>query len=119
MVRLGSVNLVVDDIKASERFYVDLLGLTVDAERSHPPCFLLLRTANSMLILQNRQDSMGTAKSPSAVELGFELEDVQTVRERLGNRAIVQQMGWGEAIETTDPDGTRLNLYCLSEEETE
>lgn len=56
--------------------------------------------------------AMGQTPQPgNAVELGFEVEDVGAMQQRLGERAAVQQMGWGEAIETADPDGNKLNLY--------
>lgn len=111
MIQLGSVNLVVQDIRASEQFYVEVLGLTVDAERSHRPSFVLLRAANCMIILQDAH-SMGQTPNPgNAVELAFEVDDLGAMQQKLGDRAVVQQMGWGNAIETTDPDGTRLNLY--------
>lgn len=110
MVELGSVNLVVRDIVAAERFYVETLGLAVDSERSNRPSFLLLRAANCMVILQ-QADAVG---SNGGIELGFAVDDVDAMKQKLGNRAVVQQMGWGNAIETTDPDGTRLNLFRLT-----
>ena len=53
------------------------------------------------------------------IELGsvnlvaFAVDDVDVMKQKLGNRAVVQQMGWGNAIETADPQGNRLNLYRL------
>ncbi len=107
MIHLGSVNLIVKDIEAAEKFYVDVLGLTVDPERTNRPSFVLLRAANCMVILQQAGDT--PAESP--IEIAFEVDDVDAMKQKLGDRAIVQGMGWGNAIETTDPDGTRLNLY--------
>ncbi len=109
MIRLGSVNLISKDIRALERFYVEILGLAVDEERSNRPSFLLLRAENCMIILQE-----GSADgNASGAELGFEVPDVNAMKERLGDRGSAQEMGWGDAIETADPDGTRLNLYRL------
>ena len=109
MIELGSVNLVVKDIVAAERFYVDILGLKVDTERSNRPGFLLLRAANCMVILQ----ALSPGEPEVAIELGFAVDDVDTMKHKLGERAVVQQMGWGNAIETSDSEGTRLNLYQL------
>ncbi len=110
MIQLGSVNLVVRDLAAAERFYVDVLGLKVDPERSNRPSFLLLRAANCMVIIHE-----ATAEEPDGtIELGFAVEDVETMKQKLGERAIVQQMGWGDAIETRDPQGNRLNLHRLA-----
>jgi catechol-2,3-dioxygenase len=111
MIQLGSVNLTVQDISASEQFYVEVLGLVIDAERSHRPSFVLLRAANCMIILQDAQSIGQSPKIGNAVELAFEVDDLGAMQQKLGNRAAVQQMGWGNAIETTDPDGNRLNLY--------
>lgn len=111
MIELGSVNLIVKDIAAAERFYVNELGLQVDMERSERPSLVLLRAANCMIILQEA----ASIDSSAGIELGFAVDDVDAMKRRLGERAIVQQMGWGEAIETTDPGGTRLNLYRLRE----
>ncbi len=108
-MELGSVNLVVKDIGAAERFYVDVLGLKVDADRSNRPAFLILRAANCMIILQEAKPG----EPDGAIELGFAVNDVGAMKQKLGDRAVVQRMGWGNAIETSDPQGTRLNLYQL------
>ncbi len=111
MIQLGSINLIVKDIGAAEKFYVETLGLTVDQDRTNRPSFVLLRAANCMVILQEARPE-DSALSP--IELGFAVDDVEAMREKLGDRAQVQQMGWGNAIETKDPEGTRLNLYRWS-----
>lgn len=114
MIELGSINLVVRDMAAAERFYVDVLGLRVDVERSNRPSFLLLRAANCMVILQQA----GAGDSETGIELAFAVDDVEAMKQKLGDRAVVQQMGWGDAIETADPEGNRLNLYRLAAEES-
>lgn len=114
MIQLASVNLIVKDIEAVERFYVDVLGLTVDTERTNRPCFVLLRAANCMVILQQAASTPATSDPDSPLELGFEVDDVSAMQRKLGDRAVVQQMGWGSAIETRDPEGTRLNLFRWS-----
>ncbi len=111
MIQLGSINLIVKDIRATEKFYVETLGLTIDQERTNRPSFVLLRAKNCMVILQEARPEDAEL---SPLELGFEVDDVPAMREKLGARAQVQQMGWGNAIETTDPEGTRLNLYRWS-----
>ncbi len=110
MTELGSVNLLVADIAAAERFYVDILGLQVDDSRSHRPSFLLLRAANCMIILQ---EAPAPPDAGAAIELGFAVDDVDAIAQKLGDRATIQQMGWGRAIETTGPAGARMNFYRL------
>lgn len=109
MTELGSVNLAVRDIVAAERFYVDVLGLKVDVERSNGPSFVLLRAANCIIILQEARPQ----ESDRRIELGFAVKDVDAIKNKLGDRAVVQRMGWGYAIETADPEGTCLNVYTL------
>jgi len=111
MIQLGSVNLIVEDIGAAERFYVDELGLTVDPERTNRPSFVLLRAANCMVILQEAAPGGRIRNTESPIELAFEVDDVQAMRRKLGPRAVVQEMGWGDAIEITDPHGIRVSLY--------
>ena len=98
---------MIQDIAASERFYVEVLGLQVDAERTNRPSFVLLRSGNCMVILQGGDP----AGENQAIELAFAADDVRAMQQKLGDKALVQQMGWGSAIETMDPDGTRINLY--------
>ncbi len=109
MIQLGSVNLAVKDMAAAERFYVEVLGLSVDAERSNRPSFVLLRASNCMIILHQAN----SGASHEGIELGFAVSNIGAMKQSLGERAVVQQMGWGDAIETTDPEGTRLNVYRL------
>ena len=109
MIELGSVNLTVKDMGAAERFYVDVLGLQVDPERSNRPTFLLLRAANCMIILREALPM----ELDGSIELGFAVTDVHAMKQKLGDRAVVQKMGWGDAIETVDPQGIRLNLHRL------
>jgi predicted enzyme related to lactoylglutathione lyase len=114
MIQLGSLNLIVKDIRAAERFYAEVLGLKVDPERTNRPSFVLLRAANCMVILQEAKSETVIPNADSPVEIAFEVDDLQAIEQRLQGRAAVQKMGWGNAIETTDPEGTRLNLYRWS-----
>jgi hypothetical protein len=63
------------------------------------------------LTLQDAKSLEQSVTAGNAVEIAFEVEDVEALREKLGDRAVVQTMGWGKAIETVDPDGNRLNIY--------
>ncbi len=112
MTRLGSINLEVPDIEAAERFYTGILGLTADEERSNRPSFVLLRTANCMLILQHAPEAE-PATGQARIELGLEVADLAAVQAKLGSRGNPQKMGWGDAIETLDPAGNRLNVFRL------
>ncbi|KAA6460132.1 VOC family protein [Acidobacteria bacterium AB60] len=111
MSQIGSINLMVRDIAAVEQFYTDVLGLVVDQDRTNRPSFVLLRAGSTLLTLQDANSMGQLPEAGNAIEIGFEVNDVESVRRKLGDRAIVQSMGWGNAIETADPNGTRLNIY--------
>ncbi len=109
MSKLGSVNITVKDMAASERFYVDVIGLTVDEERTNRPHFVLLRASNAMVILQDANALDPKPESP--IEIAFQVSDLASVQAKLGAQATVQEMGWAKALETVDPDRVRLNFY--------
>ncbi len=116
-IRLATVNLEVADPQASKRFYVDLLGMTEDERRSHAPGFVYLRSAGCDLTLAARQGAPA-AGGAAPVEIGFEVDDFAAARAHLEAHgpkdAVVQNMGWGEAIELRDPDGHRIVIYALA-----
>jgi catechol 2,3-dioxygenase-like lactoylglutathione lyase family enzyme len=109
MSKLGSVNLIVKNIGDSERFYVDVLGLTVDEERTNRPSFVLLRASNCMIILQDGSNIDPVPDSP--IEIAFQVDNLAALQQKLGSQAVIREMGWAKAIETTDPDRIRLNFY--------
>lgn len=112
MTRLGSINLEVSDIASVERFYSEILGLAPDESRSNRPSFVLLRAENAMLILQHAPAAAPPSAAPP-IEIGFEVPSLDAVQAALGRRGVPQNMGWGDAIETTDPAGNRINIFRL------
>jgi catechol-2,3-dioxygenase len=112
MTRIGSLNLEVPDIAAAERFYCEILGLAPDEERSNRPAFVLLRAENAMIILQHAPSAAPPSPDPR-IEIGFEFGSLDAIQARLGRHGSPQNMGWGDAIETTDPAGNRINIFRL------
>src|SRR5579883_1343325 len=114
--KLATVNLEVTDVEASKRFYRDVLGMTEDARRSHPPGFAYLRSPGCDVTLASPPNAGGVTPS-RAIELGFEVEDIAAVRAHLSALAIrdyrEESMGWGEALELRDPDGHRVLVYSF------
>lgn len=116
-LKLATVNLEVADPQRSKRLYVDALGMTENAQRSHPPDFVYLESEGADLTLG--LPANGAAAQPStSVELGFETDDVPALQARLRALGFTgftpQRMGWGEVIEGRDPDGHRIVAYALA-----
>ncbi len=112
---VSNINLYVRDVEASVRFYVDVLDLRHDAERSHPPGFALLRSGDLTITLQG-PDAPGSVFGQSgSFELGFETDDIPKLRDRLaaaGSEVTpIQTMGWGSGFDAKDPDGFRLAIF--------
>jgi catechol 2,3-dioxygenase-like lactoylglutathione lyase family enzyme len=42
--KLASINLEVPDPEQCKRFYLDLMGMVEDIQRSHPPSFVYLHS---------------------------------------------------------------------------
>ena len=116
---LNTVNLFVKDVARATSFYTEVLGLTLDSERSEPPAFALLRAGPCTLTLQDASVPGAQLGAADSVELGFAVDDVQAVAERLAAWGMavgqIQQMGWGTALEARDEDGHRMNVLKMRE----
>jgi catechol 2,3-dioxygenase-like lactoylglutathione lyase family enzyme len=114
-IKLATINLEVSDVGRARAFYVDALGMTEDAGRSHPPDFAYLRSAAGHLTLARRRTA---APGPDeTIELGFETTELAAVQARLEAHGVAvdaRAMGWGEALELRDPDARRVVVYTLA-----
>lgn len=117
--RLGNINLFVRDVERAARFYVQALGLALNAERSAPPGFALLEAGGCTLTLQDGSAPGAAFDQREGVELGFVVDDVEAARRRIqecgGSVGEVEQMGWGGGFDASDPDGHRLAIYRMRE----
>lgn len=117
-IKLHTVNLEVTNPKTAKQFYVDILGMTENLERSHPPDFIYLESAGCHLTLAKRELPSGE-KCSRTMELGFLAEDLKALQARLRERNLngfrPQAMAWGDVIEGHDPDGHRVILYSLNQ----
>lgn len=117
---LGNINLYVQDIERTRQFYTEIMGLVENKERSFPPTFILLEAGGCTLTLQDASAPGAVIEKSDSVELGFVVEDVEAVREQLKKRGIevsnVQEMGWGGGFDAIDPDGHRLTIYRMRDE---
>lgn len=116
-ITLGNVNLFVRDIERARRFYVEGLGLEQDRERSAPPSFMLLRAGACTLTLQDAATPGAAFGATESVEIGFAVDDVAAMRSQLeaigGSVGELQQMGWGDGFDATDPDGHRITVFRM------
>jgi catechol 2,3-dioxygenase-like lactoylglutathione lyase family enzyme len=114
--KLASINLQVANPERSKRFYVDVLGMVEDAERSHPPSFVYLRSDGADVTLAIPPEWSG-AEPSRTIEVGFEVGDIAAMRAHLSARKVrnlrEESMGWGQAIELRDPDGHRVLVYSF------
>ena len=114
--KLATVNLEVTDLDRSKRFYEEVLGMSEDDRRSHPPGFVYLRSSGCDVTLANSAAANG-ATTPHSVELGFGVDNITATRDHLsavGFRNYREEtMGWGEAMELSDPDGHRILVYTF------
>jgi predicted enzyme related to lactoylglutathione lyase len=114
---LGNINLFVSDIERTRRFYLDVVGLAEDEERSHAPSFYLLDAGGCTITLQDRSAPGAAFDSGNSIELGFAVDDLEGTRSHLqawGARVSeIQQMGWGRGFDAVDPDGHRLTFYRM------
>lgn len=82
---LGNINLFVKDVNRAQQFYTDIIGLSVNNERSAPPSFILLQAGSCTLTLQDGSTPGAILSPADSVEIGFAVDDVEVVRERLKN----------------------------------
>ncbi len=116
-VKLASINLFVQDIARSTVFYNDVLGLELDRARSEPE-MAILDNGGCKLGLQNAASMDRRITSTDGIELGFEVEDVDEVWQKLKKAGAdvlgepVDQ-GFGRTFDARDPDGYQLTVYKL------
>ena len=116
-IRLGNINLFVQDVERAVQFYVEVLGLTLDEERSVLPGFALLEAGACTVTLQDSTAPEAAFGNTESIELGFVVEDVEALRQRFVHHDIaidaIQHMGWGSGFNAADLDGHRLTIYQM------
>jgi catechol 2,3-dioxygenase-like lactoylglutathione lyase family enzyme len=115
-IKLASVNLEVADPERSKQFYLDVLGMAEDTQRSHRQDFIYLTSEGCDMTLAKSQN--GTGAQPSrTMELGFEVDDLAAMKTHLSRHGTSnfreESMGWGDAVELRDGDGYRVVVYAF------
>lgn len=117
-VTLRNINLLVQDVDRSRRFYETVLGLVLDARRSVPPAMLILQTEGCTLSLKDRAtEEAEKLAGPGDVELGFETADLDAVHVAMTAFSVtvtpITELGFGRTFDANDPDGHHLVVYTL------
>ena len=113
-VKLASINLETRNPLSSKRFYIEGFGLKENIQRSHGDGFVYLESEGADITIATPE--IGDAAAPSTtMELGFETDDIEALRERIAAIATFpvekKSMRWGDVVETRDFDGHRVVAY--------
>ena len=115
-ITLSTVNVEVRDLAASKLFYMSVLHLKENEQRSHAPTFSYLESGACAITLTTPPNG-GTPLASQSIEIGFETDDIEAFKRHLdilGVKDVTPQtMGWGSAVELHDPDGNRIIVYAF------
>ena len=114
--KLATINLQVANPERSKRFYLDVLGMVEDTERSHAPVFIYLQSNGCDITLATPQEAHG-AQPSRTIELGFEVDDIAAMKTHLSACGVrnyrEESMGWDQALELRDNDRYQVLIYSL------
>jgi catechol 2,3-dioxygenase len=120
VISLGRIHLNVRDLDRATRFYSNVLGLRV-AHAAAGLVFLAGAASGHDLVLHaGAADVSVPPLAPGCGSIGFEVEDrrqLAAVCERLtrsGARVAAIDQGISWSVHTTDPDGTRVEVFCAT-----
>jgi len=118
--QLGLILLFVEDIKKSESFYENLLGIS-PVQTS--PTFVTFALKNGVMLglLSRYTAEPGVEAKPGVQEIGFPADNVDAVYESLSKKQIPiaqkpTDMDFGRTFLMLDPDGYRIRVYHLREQ---
>jgi catechol 2,3-dioxygenase-like lactoylglutathione lyase family enzyme len=113
--------IYADDLAAAERFYTDVLGLSLHAKEAGHHVFFRVGDRSMLLVFRpeatlpgDRLPSHG-ARGPGHFALGIAAEDLDAWRRRLAERrvAIEHEQSWplgGHSLYFRDPAGNAVEL---------
>ena len=110
---LSHIALKVRDLKKTEEFYVDVLGLKVAFR--HPPSMIFLTTPGSGDLLNFVKSAQKRRASQGLEHLGFKVTKLQLNKlEAKFKKSGVKIDGrrGKTAFYITDPNGYQLEYYC-------
>lgn len=110
---LSHIALKVRDLKTTENFYVDVLGLKVAFR--HPPGMIFLTTPGSGDLLNFVKSAQRPRANQGLEHLGFKVTSVELkkLEAKITKLDIDIESRRGKtAFYITDPDGYQLEFYC-------
>ena len=110
---LSHIALKVHDLKKTEDFYVDVLGLKVAFR--HPPSMIFLTTPGSGDLLNFVRTAKRSKASQGIEHLGFKVTaaELKKLEAKFKKSGIKLDGRRGKtAFYITDPNGYRLEYYC-------
>jgi catechol 2,3-dioxygenase len=114
----GRIHLRVKNLDRAVRFYTRVLGLRVAARE---PGMALLEVADSRQQIALHADGTDRVAPPLSLGcqfIGFEVPSTRHLAalcERLGGaRATIVNAGDSWSLQTTDPDGNGIEIYCAT-----
>lgn len=118
---LGFVLLFVNNPKKSSLFYQDLLNIKPVEES---PTFVMFALKNGVMLgLWSKHTAEPRIEAPAgASEICFPSDDVDALYEEWGSKQLVvaqkpTDMDFGRTFVVLDPDGHRIRIYKLFEEQ--
>ncbi|MGH7766262.1 MAG: VOC family protein, partial [Candidatus Binatia bacterium] len=131
VVRLGPVELFVENLEAAEKFYRDTLGFTLTEEvewRGHRCLYLRANTEHHSLTLYPlaMREALGLSAHSTCMSLGLQLANYRQLRDavnffqkhgaRFADVPPELYPGIDYAAHVLDPDGHCLKLYYYMEQ---
>ena len=117
-ITLKNIDLSVSDVKRSLEFSMKILGMTYTPQ-SAPPQMMILESGGATVSLHQTGTQGGRPVEPGSTELGFECDDLGTLRARLIAAGVwvgeLREYGFGSSFDAKDPDGYALSIYKLRE----
>jgi catechol 2,3-dioxygenase len=119
--RIGHVHLKVADLERAERFYTEVIGLSVKARYGTEAVFLAAGDYHHHLGLNTWQSKGGSPPPPGTTGL-FHFAILMPTRRLLAEALVrLREAGWpltgasdhlvSEALYLNDPDGNGIELY--------
>jgi catechol-2,3-dioxygenase len=115
-MKLNHLDLQVQDVARSSRFFESYFGLQIQSNPSSPALVIMTDESGFVLVLQH---SKHTERYPDGFHLGFLLEDIESVH-ALHSRAIADGTpvsevivnGRGTMIYLSAPEGYYVEVSC-------
>jgi catechol 2,3-dioxygenase-like lactoylglutathione lyase family enzyme len=110
---LSHIALKVPDLKKTEKFYVDVLGLKVAFR--HPPKMLFLTTPGSGDLINFVKAQRRATANQGLEHLGFKVSPAalrRMERKMIDSGVAIDGRRGRSAFYISDPDGYQIEFYC-------